>query len=366
MIERMPATPEAPDPTQVPDAGQTPAHPTGAPWGWPAYPPYPAATGQPAPHPGTIYPPPGAAYPPPGAAYAPPSTLYSPPGAGYTPPGWGQQGAGAPGRDPGKQAKRRSGFLGGLATVGLAILKFGALFAKFGITAATALIAIVAYSLLFGWAFAVGLVLIIFVHEMGHFLTSRLMGVPMSVPIFIPFLGAFTAAGRGFTSDRRREATIAIAGPITGFAATLALCLWALAQPFATSGVRFALSLSYFGFLITLFNLVPMLPLDGGRIASSISKWFNLAGLVIISALLGSQVVGGTALNPILLIIFLFGCYSVWGRFQAARLGREAPPLPVRTRVLIGAGYIALLALSGLFMSLSAGWLTAHNLVNLA
>ena len=347
------------------------------PWGWTPYAPYPPpAPGQPTPYPGTIYPPPGGGYAPSGAVHAPPGTVYPPPsgtdhpspGAGYAPPGWGggQQGVGAPGRAQGTQTQRRSGFLGGLAAVGFAILKFGALFAKFGITAASALIAIVAYSLIFGWAFAVGLVLIIFVHEMGHFLTSRVMGVPMSVPIFIPFLGAFTAAGRGFTSDRRREATIAIAGPIAGFAATLALYLWALAQPFASSGGRFAISLSYFGFFITLLNLVPMLPLDGGRIASSISKWFNLAGLVIIGALLGSQVVGGTALNPILLLIFLFGCYSVWGRFQAARLGREAPPLPVRTRVLIGAGYIALLALSGLFMSLSAGWLTAHNLVNLA
>ena len=155
MIERMPATPEAPDPAPVPDTGQTPTTPAGAPWGWPAYPTYPAALpGQPPPHPGTIY-------PPPGAGYAPPGTLYPPPGAGYTPPGWGQQGYGAPGRGSGTQAKRRSGWLGGLATVGLAILKFGALFAKFGITAATALIAIVAYSLLFGWAFAIGLVLII-------------------------------------------------------------------------------------------------------------------------------------------------------------------------------------------------------------
>jgi Zn-dependent protease len=388
MIERMPATPEAPDPAPVPDTGQTPTTPAGAPWGWPAYPTYPAALpGQPPPHPGTIYPPPGAGYappgtiypppgagyappgtiyPPPGAGYGPPGTLYPPPGAGYTPPGWGQQGYGAPGRGSGTQAKRRSGWLGGLATVGLAILKFGALFAKFGITAATALIAIVAYSLLFGWAFAIGLVLIIFVHEMGHFLTSRVMGVPMSAPVFIPFLGAFTTAGRGFTSDRRREATIAIAGPIAGFAAALALYLWALAQPYVSSQVTFAISLSYFGFLITLFNLVPMLPLDGGRIASSISKWFNLAGLVIIGALLASQLAGAAAINPILLLIFLVGCYSVWGRFHAARTGAEAPQLPLRTRFVIGAAYVALLAVSALLMSLSLGWLSAHSLIQLS
>jgi Zn-dependent protease len=404
MIERMPATPEAPDPTPLPDAGQTPAGPGGAPWGWPAYPPYPAgAPGPPAPHPGTIYPPPGAAYsppgtlyppypagapgqpaphpgtiyPPPGAAYAPPGTLYPPPGAGYapgsypppgagyTPPGWGQQGAGAPGRTPGTQAKRRGGFVGGLLTALAFVAKLG-YFGKFGLTAITMVIAVGAYALIFGWAFAVGLVLIIFVHEMGHFLTSWVMGVPMSAPVFVPFLGAFTTAGRGLTSDRRREAIIAIAGPVSGFLATLAVYVWALAQAPLAQGVAFAFSLSYFGFFITLFNLIPMLPLDGGRVTSAVSKWFNLTGLVIVAALLVSEWFGATVVNPILILILILGGYSVWGRFQAARLGREAPPLPTRTRILIGVAYVAMVALSGLFMSLSAGWLSAHRLVNLA
>jgi Zn-dependent protease len=377
MIERMPATPEAPDPTPVPDAGQTPAPPAGAPWGWAAYPPNTWAPGPPAPHPGTIYPPPGTGYAPPGTIYPPPGTLYPPPdtgyapgyypppGTGYTPPGWGQQGAGAPGRAPGTPVKRRGGFVGGLLTALAFVAKLG-YFGKFGLTAITMVVAIGAYALIFGWAFAVGLVLIIFVHEMGHFLTSRVMGVPMSAPVFIPFLGAFTTAGRGLTSDRRREAIIAIAGPVSGFLATLAVYVWALAQAPLAQGVAFAFSLSYFGFFITLFNLIPMLPLDGGRVTSAVSKWFNLAGLVIVAALLVSEWFGATVVNPMLILILLLGGYSVWGRFQAARLGREAPPLPVRTRVLIGAGYIVLLALSGLFMSLSAGWLSAHGLVNLA
>jgi Zn-dependent protease len=239
-------------------------------------------------------------------------------------------------------------------------------FGKFGLTAITMVIAVGAYALIFGWAFAVGLVLIIFVHEMGHFLTSRAMGVPMSAPVFVPFLGAFTTAGRGLTSDRRREAIIAIAGPVSGFVATLAVYLWAQAQAPLAQGVPFAFSLAYFGFFITLFNLIPMLPLDGGRVTSAVSKWFNLAGLVIVAALLVSEWFGATVVNPILILILVLGGYSVWGRFQAARLGREAPPLPARSRILIGVAYVAMVALSGLFMSLSAGWLSAHGLVNLA
>jgi len=385
MIERMPATPEGPDPTTEPDAGQTPVHPASprAPWNWSDYPPYPGSpSGQPAPHPGTIYPPPGTAYPPspgtayppagpgypppPGTAYPPAGTLYPPPGAGYVPAGWGawQQGTrpGATGGATATPARRRGGVVGGLLTALAFIAKLG-YFGKFGFTALTMVIAVVAYSLVFGWAFAVGLVLIIFVHEMGHFLTSRAMGVPMSAPVFVPFLGAFTAAGQGLTSDRRREAIIAIAGPISGFVATLAVYLWALNQAAATSGVRFAFSLAYFGFFITLFNLIPILPLDGGRVTSAISKWFNLAGLVILGALVVSEVLGYSLGNPILILIFVIAIYSVWGRFRAARRGAEAPPLPARTRVLIGAGYVALVAMSGVFMTLSVAWLNAHGLV---
>jgi Zn-dependent protease len=347
MIDVMPAPPDGLDQPPAPAGGQSPAQPAApyAPLGWNVYDP---SSGQPALHPGTVYPPPhpGTAYPPPGSD----ARQQPPPAAPAAPP------SRAPGR-------RRGGLLGGLITAGLAALKYGYLFSKFGVTAVTMLIAIVAYSLLFGWAFAVGLVLIIFIHEMGHFLTSRAMGVPMSVPVFIPFLGAFTAAGPGFTSNRRVEAIIAIAGPIAGFAATLALYLWALAQPFDAQGVAFAVSLSYFGFFITLFNLVPMLPLDGGRVASAISKWFNLAGLLILGALLGSQLTGATVVNPILILIFVLGCYSVWGRFRAARMGAEAPQLPVRTRVVIGAAYVALVAGSALLMSTSLGWLNVHQLI---
>ena len=372
MIGGMPAAPEGHDQPPVRDAGQSPPPPADpyAPWAWTAYPPpgapHPPPTGQAPVHPGTAYPPPGTVYPPPGTQYPPPGTQYPPPGtaqpppgAAYVPAGWGSWQQAPPQRNA---ATRRGGFVGGLLTALAAIAKLG-YFGKFGFTALTMVIAVVAYSLVFGWAFAVGLVLLIFVHEMGHFLTSRVMGVPMSAPVFVPFLGAFTAAGKGLTSDRRREAIIAIAGPISGFVATLALYLWARAQPAATSGVQFAFSLAYFGFFITLFNLIPILPLDGGRVTSAISKWFNLAGLVIVGALVLSEGLGYTPGNPILIIVLVIGAYSVWGRFQAARRGAEAPPLPARTRVLIGVGYVGLVAMSGVFMTLSVAWLTTHGLV---
>ena len=369
MIAAMPAAPEGYEPPAMPDGGQPPPHPAApyAPWPWTAYPP--PAGGQAPAHPGTVYPPPGS-WPAPYAQPHPVPGVPPEPGTGpaYVPPGWGswQQPAPGYGAPPsqGSAPRRRGGFVGGLLTALAAIAKLG-YFGKFGLTALTMVIAVAAYALIFGWAFAVGLVLIIFVHEMGHFLTSRAMGVPMSAPVFVPFLGAFTAAGRGLTSDRRREAIIAIVGPVAGFCATLAVYLWALAQPASAPGVAFAYSLSYFGFFITLFNLIPMLPLDGGRVASAVSKWFNLAGLVMVAAILVSEWLGATLVNPMLILILVLGGYSVWGRFQAARMGREAPPLPARTRVLIGIAYVALVVAAGLLMSLSAGWLNAQHFVNL-
>ncbi|HXZ98918.1 MAG TPA: site-2 protease family protein [Candidatus Binatia bacterium] len=335
-------------------------------------------------HPGTWYPPPGYGQhpgtwypPPPGNGLLPPHPEsdqppagigtgapagYSPPGyspPGYLPPGWsGNPTSPAPAPRHGTTATRRGGAAGGALAALFGLVKAFLAFGKFGFTALTMLVAIFLYAQFFGWAFGVGIVVIIFIHEMGHFLTSRAMGVPMSAPVFVPFLGAFTAAGRGFQSSRLTEAVIAVAGPVFGFLATLGVFLWGLSQ-----AVPFAFALSYFGFFITLFNLIPLVPLDGGRVASAISKWFNLAGLAIFGVILVSQIAGSTDFNPFLLLIFVVGAYSVWGRFRASRLGNEAPPLPVAARVLIGISYIALVAASALLMSVSNHWLVTQGVI---
>jgi Zn-dependent protease len=321
-----------------PDDARSPHGPHGPGWG------PPPGYGQ---HPGTWYPPPGSPSAPPGSPPAPP---------GYLPPGWGGgQPPTPPGplRRAGAPARRRGGAAGGLVAALIAIIKYGLAFGKFGFTFVSMAVAVVAYALFFGWAIAIGIVILIFIHEMGHFLVSRALGVPMSAPVFVPFLGAFTQAGQGFQRSRSTEAVIAAAGPVFGFAASLAVFAWAALQPGLTQGAALAYALSYFGFFITLFNLIPAVPFDGGRVASAISKWFNVVGLVIFGAILLAMAANVTAFNPFLLLFFLFACYSVWNRFKAARLGGEAPPLPVATRVAIGTAYIALVALSGLFMSLS-------------
>jgi Zn-dependent protease len=126
------------------------------------------------------------------------------------------------------------------------LVKFSFLFFKF----ASIFIAVGGYALIWGWKFAVGFVALILVHEMGHYVQARLEGVHVSLPIFIPFLGAFvTLQHAGLTPWR--HAKIALAGPIAGGAGAAAV--WAYGE---SSGSRLLQALGYVGFLINLFNLL--------------------------------------------------------------------------------------------------------------
>jgi Zn-dependent protease len=139
--------------------------------------------------------------------------------------------------------------------VGLA-LKFGAfVFKFFGI-----FIAIGGYTLIWGWRFAVGFVLLLLVHELGHFLEARLQGLHPALPVFVPFLGAYVTI-KDMPQDPWRIAKISIAGPILGGAAAVAC--YAASAP-ADSDLLSALAFT--GFLLNLFNLLPVLFLDGGSI----------------------------------------------------------------------------------------------------
>jgi Zn-dependent protease len=139
--------------------------------------------------------------------------------------------------------------LGGLLVKFGASLKFLGLFVSVG-----------AYALIWGWPFGIGLVLLILVHELGHYLEARRQGLHVSLPMFIPFLGAYVAL-RDVPFDPWRNAKVALAGPVLGGAGSLAL----LAAGEATDS-RLLLALAYTGFFLNLFNLVPIGFLDGGRI----------------------------------------------------------------------------------------------------
>ena len=142
-----------------------------------------------------------------------------------------------------------------LLVLGGVALKFGGFTLKFfGI-----FLAVGGYALLWGWQFAVGLVGLILVHELGHFLEARRLGLDPALPVFVPFLGAYVAL-RNAPFDPWRSARVSLAGPILGGAGALALLVAGEA-----SGSRLLLALAYTGFFLNLFNLVPVAFLDGGH-----------------------------------------------------------------------------------------------------
>jgi Zn-dependent protease len=236
------------------------------------------------------------------------------------------------------------GLVAPLAAVGLLLTKFKfLLFAllkiKFVGTALTMLVSIGAYALLFPVWFAVGFVVLIWVHEMGHVLQLKREGIKASAPMFIPFLGAFVAM-KEMPKNALAEARVGLAGPVLGTLGGLAvLGLYAWTQN------PLFLGLAYFNFLINLFNLAPMLPLDGGRAMGAMSPVFSLLGLVVM--------VGMFFVAPIMVFIALLGLPEVWHRWKTRNTpeGRAYNDIPAGSRALVGIAYVGLIVLLGLLMA---------------
>jgi Zn-dependent protease len=130
-----------------------------------------------------------------------------------------------------------------------------------------------------GWWFGVGFVLMILIHELGHGFAMKQQGVSAGWPIFIPFFGAMIAMKEA-PRDRDAEAVIAYGGPLAGTLAALAAA--ALGLLFDS---RLFMALAYTGFFLNLFNLTPVSPLDGGRVAQAFSRRAWIIGVVLLGAI---------------------------------------------------------------------------------
>jgi Zn-dependent protease len=246
--------------------------------------------------------------------------------------------------------------LGGIAAaLGALLAKFKAVLLllpklKLLTTAGTALVSVAAYSLFWGWEFAIGFVVLLFVHEMGHVIALRREGIRASAPTFIPFLGAVITS-RSLGDNALAEARVGLAGPILG-----SLGAAAVAIAGKLTGSDLLTALAYVGFLINLFNLLPVVPLDGGRAMAAMapSMWFLGFGVLVLLVFLYP--------NPFLLLIVLFAGVETWRRWQRrsaqtlaqAAYYRVAP----RSRLLVGAVYI------GLIVALAIGMHDTHVLTS--
>jgi Zn-dependent protease len=256
---------------------------------------------------------------------------------------------------PASNRGRRSGVAAGilaflglvlskLSYIGLFALKFKGLLFTVVSTGVTALI----YAQLFGWAFGVGIVLLILIHESGHVVVARIMGLPVTLPVMIPFLGAFVSMKQQPRSVAQ-ESIMAIGGPVLGSIAAGLCYLGYLATPDSSTG-QLLRALAYFGFLINLFNLIPLTPLDGGRVTSLLSKWFNVAGLLIAAGLLLFETQSGTTVSPVLFLVLIFGAFATWQRFRSTVLNPAYYAVAAQTKVIVGSLYLALLFALGLGM----------------
>jgi Zn-dependent protease len=171
-------------------------------------------------------------------------------------------------------------------------------------TGGTMILSIGVYAMVWGIWFAVGFVLLLFVHECGHLLAAKRFGLKVGAPVFIPFLGALIALKEA-PRNAWVESVVGIGGPLLGSAGAL-LCE---AIYLATGNLMFR-SLAYTGFFLNLFNLMPVGFLDGGRIVTALSPWLWLVGFLVLLFLTF------TRFNFILLLILVTSLPRLFSLFR--------------------------------------------------
>jgi Zn-dependent protease len=220
---------------------------------------------------------------------------------------------------PSKQKKPLGPFAGALATIGIVLYKF-----KFALAAifkglpllklgwllkglASLFLSLGLYTMVFGWRYAITLIALIYIHEMGHYAWMKVKGLDPKAPVFVPFLGAYVAMNK-MPDNPVIHAEVAYAGPFVGGVTAIGLYLWGVA-----SGNIYMLAAANTGLLLNLFQLIPMRPFDGGFIADCITKKLAIAGVL-------SAFVFGISFHSILLLIL-----SAIGFFILIARKNEAP-----------------------------------------
>ncbi len=250
------------------------------------------------------------------------------------------------GPEPASERRRQGPIRRRLSAIGAAIVavlaKFKAILVllpklKLLASTGTVLVSLAAYALLWGWPFAAGFIALLFVHEMGHVIALRREGIKASAPMFIPFLGAVIAA-RSLGDNAVAEARVGLAGPILGsIGAAACIVVW------HATGNDLWRALAFTGFFLNLFNLLPVVPLDGGRAMAAMAPWMWFVGF---AAMIPLAIIFP---NPIILLILVFAGFETYKRWQQRRSGGYAQEAYYRVRpldrALVAAVYLSLVAL---------------------
>jgi len=217
----------------------------------------------------------------------------------------------------------------------LLLLLSGLKWGKLATTGGTMLLSLAIYATIWGWPYAAGFIALMFAHEMGHYVAARQCGLNVGAPAFIPFVGAWINL-KEQPRDVRTEAYVAVAGPLVGTVSAVAVYLWG-----RWTGSTLLLAIAYAGLFLNLFNLLPVSPLDGGRITAVISPRVWLIGAPVMLAMLFYRP------SPVLAIIAIIAFPQL---IKAWKYDPKAPEnlayygVPFQTKLEYGGLYLALTA----------------------
>lgn len=217
----------------------------------------------------------------------------------------------------------------------LLLLLSGLKLGKLLTTAGTMLLSLVVYAFVYGWRYAAGFVVLLLVHEMGHYIAARRKGLAVGAPTFIPFVGAWVEL-KDLPHDAQTEAYVGLGGPLLGSVGAT-LCYFLARE----TGASWLLAVAYSGFFLNLFNLIPLSPFDGGRITAVLSPRIWLLGVPVLVALFLWRP------SPLLILMAVLAAPQVWKALTYKADSDEARgyyAVPAAVRLEYAVWYIGLAA----------------------
>jgi Zn-dependent protease len=218
----------------------------------------------------------------------------------------------------------------------------------------TMVLSLAVYAVVFGWRYAAGFIVLLFVHEMGHYVAARQRGLPVSLPTFIPFVGAWIEM-KQMPHDAETEAFVGLGGPLLGTVGAIAA--WLLGRSLEAPWL---VAVAYAGFSLNLLNLIPLSPFDGGRITAVLSPRIWLLGVPVLVALFLWRP------SPMLLLMAVLGAPQVMKAIRYRADSEEAQTyyaVPTAKKWEYALIYLALAGFLAMMMAELHGTLQSHRAV---
>ncbi len=244
--------------------------------------------------------------------------------------------------------KTKNSIFGGLAVLGIALVKFKVFIFMMLKQGLSMFIMIGLYSMLFGPIYALIVVGLILIHEGGHYIFMKFFGLDPKLPVFIPFFGAYVAMDK-LPPDQAVDAWVSLAGPLVGGVTSVMLFFFGAQQG---SGLMMAAGST--GCFINLLQLIPAKPFDGGFVVNAIAKWVLIPGaaMVFLAAYLLQ--------SPLFFILGLFSAFSAYRSFTGQVSERDLiKPATTLEKVMIGVAYFTLAGALGFIYALSSDQLVS-------